>query len=145
MVSLPYDVYCCVHRDARDALDHFVADLPARYRFAGEGADPRTASLILERLEPLRASTGEPLAALYWSRPFGDSDPRYSINVGLLVEGGLVLGCGVLERDVAFARRWLSGLADEGAPVVAVLEMPPPSTYAEFLALLETEKSVHVR
>ena len=145
MVSLPYDVYCCVHRDAHDVLDRFVAELPARYRFAGEGADPRTAALILERLESKRASPVEPLAALYWSRPFGDSDPRYSINVGLLAEGGLVLGCGVFERDEVFARRWLTGLAGEGQPVVAVLETPPPSTHAEFLALLETEKRDNVR
>lgn len=139
MVGFACDVYCCVRADVLGVLRRFVSSLPADFRFVGEGDDPREADAVLERLDSLSRSQDVVLPALYWSRPSEGSHVAYSVLAGALAEGGVVLGCGVLDSDVGSAKRWLAEIAGDGHPIVAVSETPPPRTHSEFLEMRRNE------
>lgn len=141
-MSPAYDCYCYVRGATTEVLARFASALPPNYLFASEGEDPRTADLMLERMESLRDSPDELLATLYWSRPRDSLHVGYSISISLVEEDGdVVVGCGVLEPDLASARRWLLEIGGAAAEIAVSLEVPPPSSYSEFLQMTRNDVS----
>ena len=107
--------------------------IPKDFVDGGERAAERRFEDSVALLRHLQRIGEEP--TLYWSRTGDGEHYVHGYSLTLLYDGGVAFGLGVLEDDVSRASEWLARRIAPDGLIVALVEQPPPLSYAEFEAL----------